>query len=410
MSGPLAGVRVIDLSRALSGPYATLLLAGLGAEVIKIEDPNGGDVARGNVPYLGRDGISAIPAHADDVSVPFLDRCRGKLGITLNLKHPGAIAVFDELVRDADIVVENFSAGTADRLGVGYEHARSVNPRIVYTSISGFGSDAAGQDDKAYDLITQALSGLTMVCGASGDGPVRFGLPMGDLAAPLFAVMGTLAALVRARETGAGQHVDVSMLGALTSLVAVEPWQGYDAVGMPSRTGNYLNRLAPFGVFEAADGQVAICAANDKFFARLPAALGQSELLSDERYAKRAQRAFNADGIHAIVAEWARSRTVAEITKELSAAGVPAAPVRTPQQAVTDPRVIARGETIPLAHPAYGTVGGLLGSGTPWKFSDTEAGFSRPAPQLGQDNTDVYGRLLGYPPERVAAMAADGLI
>ena len=408
--GPLTGVRVVDLTRALSGPYATLLLAGLGAEVIKIEDPDGGDVARGNVPYLGRDGISAIPVHPDDVSVPFLDRCRGKHGITLNLKHPGATAVFDDLLRQAEIVVENFSAGVADRLGVGYEHARGVNPAIVYTSISGFGAGTAGQDSKAYDLVIQALSGLSMVSGEAGGGPVRFGLPIGDLAAPLFAVMGTLAALVRARETGLGQHVDVSMLGALTSLVAVEPWQAYDAVGMPSRTGNYLNRLAPFGIFEAADGEVAICAANDRFFARLPAALDQPELLQDERYARRAQRAANADGIHAIVARWARERTVAEITKAMSEAGIPVAPVRSPQEAVADPRVTARGETVPLDHPGYGVAGGLLGSGTPWAFSDTAAGFSRPAPLLGQDNADVYGRLLGYPPEKVAAMAADGLI
>lgn len=408
--GPLAGVRVIDLTRALSGPYATLLLAGLGAQVIKIEEPDGGDVARGNIPYAGKDGISAAPRHADDLSVPFLDRCRGKLGVTLNLKHPGAIAVFDDLVRDADIVVENYSAGTADRLGVGYEHARSINPCIVYASISGLGGDSQGADAKAYDLITQALSGLTMISGAAGDGPVRFGLPMGDLAAPLFAVMGALAALVRARETGLGQHVDVSMLGTLTSLSAVEPWQAYDAVGMPSRTGNYLNRLAPFGLFEAIDGQVAICAANDKFFARLPEALEQPELLSDQRYARRAQRASNADGIHAIVAEWARVRTVAEITRCLAEAGVPVAPVRTPQQAVTDKRVVARGETVPLAHPVYGQVGDLYGSGAPWTFSDTPAGFSKPAPLLGQDNADVYGRLLGYPVERLTAMADDGLI
>jgi CoA:oxalate CoA-transferase len=408
--GPLTGVRVIDLTRALSGPYATLLLAGLGAEIIKVEDPDGGDVARGNIPYLGRDGISAIPVHANDVSVPFLDRCRGKQGVTLNLKHPEAIAVFDDLVGRAEIVVENFSAGVADRLGVGYEHARSVNPGIVYTSISGFGSGTVGQDSKAYDLVIQALSGLSMVSGEASGGPVRLGLPIGDLAAPLFAVMGTLAALVRARETGAGQHVDVSMLGALTSLVAVEPWQAYDAVGMPSRTGNYLNRLAPFGIFEALDGQVAICAANDRFFAHLPAALDRPELLEDERYAKRAHRAANADGIHAIIAGWARQRSVAEITKRMTEAGIPVAPVRTPQEAVADPRVTGRGETVPLEHPDYGAAGDLLGSGTPWKFSETEAGFDRPAPLLGQDNADVYGSLLGYPPEKVAAMAASGLI
>ncbi|WFR72596.1 CoA transferase [Prescottella defluvii] len=222
--GPLSGVTVVDLTRALSGPYATLLLGALGATVIKIEEPGHGDVARGNVPYLGRDGIDRLPRHDDDLSIPFLERCRGKLGITLNLKHPEAISVFDDLVRQADVVVENFSAGTADRLGIGYEHAREINPGIVYTSISGFGGNSSDETGKAYDVTIQALSGLALASGSPEDGPVRVGLPLGDMVAPLFAVTGTLAAVLSARETGRGQHVDVSMLGALTSLVAVEPW------------------------------------------------------------------------------------------------------------------------------------------------------------------------------------------
>jgi len=411
--GPLEGITVVDLTRALSGPYATLLLAGLGARVIKIEEPGTGDVARGNVPYLGPGGLARVPSGDDDMSVPFLDRCRGKVGVTLNLKHPGARQVFEDLVREADVVVENFSPGTADRLGVGYEHARAANPRIVYTSISGFGTaGTAGtaDDGKAYDLITQALSGLTMTAGTPDDPPARVGLPMGDLAAPLFAVSGTLAAVIAARATGQGQHVDVSMLGALTSLVAVEPWQAYEAAGMQARTGNNLNRLAPFGIFRAADGHVAICAANDRFYSRLPAAIGRPELLTDERFSRRAPRAAHADEIHAIVADWASGLTVTEISGRLGEAGVPVAEVRTPTEAVVDPRVVARGETVPLEHPEHGPVGGLYGSGVPVVFSRTPAGYDRPAPGLGEHNEWVYGELLGYGADRVAEMAADGLI
>ncbi|MCX4092357.1 CaiB/BaiF CoA transferase family protein [Nocardia sp. alder85J] len=408
--GPLSGLTVIDLTRALSGPYATLLLGGLGATVIKIEEPGGGDVARGNVPYLGRDGVHRLPQHDDDLSIPFLERCRGKLGITLNLKHPEAISVFDDLIRDADIVVENFSAGTADRLGIGYAHAREVNPRLVYTSISGFGADDAGDSGKAYDVTIQALSGLTLASGSEGDDPIRVGLPLGDMVAPLFAVMGTVAAVVQARETGQGQHVDVSMLGALTSMVAVEPWGGYAETGMSPRTGNFLNRLAPFGIFPAADGQVTICAANDRFFARLPAAMDSPELLTDPRFATRAPRAAHADEIHAIVAEWTSGLTVAEICKRLAAADIPASEVRTPEEAVRDPRVRARGETVPLEHPDYGVADQLHGSGLPIVFSETPAGFDGPAPHLGQHNDRVYGDLLGYSTERRARMRDQGLL
>lgn len=408
--GPLQNLTVIDLTRALSGPYASLLLAGMGARVIKVEERGFGDVARGNVPYAGRDGVHRRPRHDDDLSVPFIDRNRGKLGVTLDLKHAGAQEVFADLVRQADLVVENFSPGTADRLGVGYGFASRVNPRIVYSSISGFGSDGDASDGKAYDLITQALSGVTMASGMPDDEPTRIGIPAGDLIAPLYAVMGSLAAVIRARETGQGQHVDVSMLGALTALVAVEPWDAYDAVGMESRTGNFLNRLAPFGLFECIDGPVAICAANDKFYVRLPDAIGMPELLTDPRFARRAERASNAEEIHAVLRAWTAGRTVEEVVKTLRAADVPAAPVQTPREAIRDPRVLARAETVPLTHPTHGEVGDLIGSGLPIRFSRDEGGFASPAPIHAQHNAEVYGGLLGYPPERIDQMTSDGLI
>ena len=212
-SGPLAGLTVLDLTHALAGPFASFLLAGLGARVIKIENPCAPDPCRQNPPYLGPDGVSLGRKGEDDVSVSALNRLRGKYGVTLNLKKPRGREVFADLVRQADIVVENFSAGTLDRLGIGYAFARSINPRVIYCSISGFGATKTTGTGKAMDSIIQALSGLMMTSGAPGDPPVRVGVPIADLLAPVFAVIGILAALRQREIGGAGQQVDVSMLG-----------------------------------------------------------------------------------------------------------------------------------------------------------------------------------------------------
>ena len=249
---PLEGLTVLDLTIALAGPYATFLLAGLGARVIRVENPGHGDPCRTNAPYVGRDGVTLVRRHDDDVSASALNRLRGKLGTTLNLKHPRAREIFADLLRHADIVVENFSTGTMDRLGVGYAYAREVNPRIVFCSLSGFGAEKASGGSKAMDTIIQALSGLMMTSGEPSDGPVRVGVPVADMVAPLFGVIGILAALQQRERTGIGQQVDVSMLGALTSMVAGEPFDLLEQCGIPQRTGRMVPRLAPFGVYRTS--------------------------------------------------------------------------------------------------------------------------------------------------------------
>jgi len=211
---PLDGVVVVDLTTALAGPYATLLLAGLGARVIKVERPGAGETARSNPPYAGPAGLVARRTHDEDMSLSILARGRGKEAVTLDLKQPAGVKVLQDLVRHADVLVENFSAGVTERLGIDPPAMLAVNPRLVYTSISGFG---AGNPGKAMDSVIQALSGMMLVSGAPGDDPVRIGLPVGDLVAPLYALAGTLAALREAERSGTGQHVDVSMLGALTA-------------------------------------------------------------------------------------------------------------------------------------------------------------------------------------------------
>jgi crotonobetainyl-CoA:carnitine CoA-transferase CaiB-like acyl-CoA transferase len=404
---PLAGTIVVDLTIALAGPYATQLLAALGATVVKVENPAGGDPSRNNAPYVGRDGLKRVRTDADDMSLSMLERGRNKRSVTLNLKHPDALDVFADLVRTADVVVENFSGGTADRMGIGYAWASAVNPRIVYTSISGFG---AGVPGKGMDTIFQALSGLMLMSGSEDGPPVRSGVPFGDLTGPLFAVIGTVSALLQREQTGRGQHVDVSLLGALTSLAATEPWETMERAGVPMRTGNTVPRLAPFGIFATTDGHVALCAPTDAFARGVFAAMERPELADDERFATRDHRVGNADALHAEIEAWAAARPSADVVAALAAGGVPATTVRGPGEAVRDPRLRERGETLPLEHPAFGALGDVVGSGLPIRFSEAEAGYDAPPPRLGEHNDDVYGGLLGYDPERLASLRENGVI
>lgn len=408
---PLDGMLVLDLTSALAGPYATLLLSGLGARVIKIENPSrGGDAARSNSPYLTAEGLSVRRTAPEDMSVSMMSRGRGKESVTLNLKNPDAREVFTRLVERADILVENYSAGVTRRLGIDYPTLREVNPRLIYTSISGFGAQDVGSDDKAMDTIIQALSGVMMTAGRTGEGPIRFGLPIADLAAPLYAVIGTLAAVVHARETGAGQHVDVSMLGALTSLVACEPFDALENVGFPLRTGDHVPRLAPFGTFEASDGWFALCAPTDTFAAGVFEAIGRPDLGGDARFVDRDGRVANADDLHALIGSWSSEHSVDDAVARLVACGVPAAPVRDTAAAVRDPLVHERGEVVPLVHPRFGHHDGLYGTGVPIVFSEAPAHLAASAPELGEHTDSVLGDELGYSPERIAELRAAGVL
>ena len=409
-SSPLAGLTVLDLTHALAGPFASFLLAGLGARVIKIENPGAPDPCRQNPPYLGPDGVSLCRKSEDDISVSALNRLRGKYGVTLNLKQPRGREVFADLLRQADIVVENFSAGTLDRLGIGYDFGRTINPRVIYCSISGFGATKTNGSGKAMDSIIQALSGLMMTSGAPSDPPVRVGVPVADLFAPVFGVIGTLAALRQREITGAGQQVDVSMLGVLTSLVAAEPFDLLEACGLPQRTGRMVPRLTPFGIYESADSHVAICAPSEQFARGVFAAIGHPEFETDPRFATRDARVAHVDELNGHIEAFTRTVTTAELVPLLERHGVPSAEVRSPGDAVRDPRVQARGETVPLDHPKFGRVADVIGMGVPIAFSDAPAAHLRPAPSVGQDNALVYGEWLGYGQAGVEKLRAEGII
>lgn len=403
---PLDGIVVVDLTIALAGPFATQLLAALGATVIKVENPDTGDPSRNNAPYYGSAGLAMARDADDAMSVSMMERGRNKLGVTLNLKHAEGREVFADLVRQADVLVENFSAGTTDRLGIGWSWAAKLNERLVYTSISGFG---AGEPGKGMDTIFQALSGLMLMSGSDGDPPVRNGVPFGDLTGPLFAVVGTVSALLLRERTGRGQRVDVSLLGSLTSLAATEPWGTMERAGIEMRTGNTVPRLTPFGIFPTKDGHVALCAPTEAFARGVFAALGRPELVEDERFATRDRRVANARAVHREIEAWAAERSSADVVAALEAEGVPTAIVRGPDDAIRDERVRRRAETTPLVHPTLGPLE-ILGSGLPIRFSAARAGYDRPAPWQGEHNDFVYGGLLGYDAGRLAQLRADRVI
>jgi crotonobetainyl-CoA:carnitine CoA-transferase CaiB-like acyl-CoA transferase len=346
--------------------------------------------------------------HPDDISVSAINRLRNKKAVTLNMKHPGSHAVFERLVAKADMLVENFSRGVLERLGAGYADVHRMNPRLLYCSMTGFGSQGEGSG-KAMDAIIQALSGAMMTSGAAGDPPVRVGVPFAVLCTPLFGVIGLLAALHQSQRTGEGQHIDVSMLGVMTSMVASEPFDLLERCGVPQRTGQTVPRLAPFGVYATANGYVAICAPTEAFASALFHAMGRPELCEDPRFRTRDARVQNVAEVDRVVREFTAPRRTASVVEILAQAGVPAAEVRNPAQAVRDPQVVARGETVRLQHPGAGDAD-VYGPGLPIVFSGSAVGFDQPPPGIGEHNCEVYGDLLGYTQPELQALKAAAVI
>lgn len=407
---PLEGVRVLDLTVALAGPYGSLLLGGLGAEVIRIESPGGGDIARSNPPYVGKDGIHFGVRHEDEVSLTILNRARNKKSITLDLKSAEGRALFMELARECDVVIENASEGATARLGVDYDSVRKANPKIIYASIKAFGEPSPYPNLKGMDIIVQALSGMMDVTGFPEGPPTRSGLPIADLVAPLYAVNGILSALIHRGKTGEGQRVQVSMLDCLASLVAEEHFDVFLEYGYPKRSGNFQDRLVPFGVYGTRDGHVAMVAFQPDWFQSLMEAIGKPELARDPRYATRGPRMQHAAEINALIEDWTRSRTNAEVVHELQEKrGVPAAAVRSPEEVLRDPALQRSGAVVKLEHPNLSNIH-AMGMGLPIQFSRTPAQFDQPAQALGASNEEIYRGLLKRTDAEIEALRERGVI
>jgi len=394
MAGPLTGVRVLDLSRVLAGPYTTMVLADLGAEVVKVEEPGVGDESRRFGPF--QNGVSTYFASIN----------RGKKGFTLNLKAEAGKRLFLDLVRQADILVENYRPGVMKRLGLDYPALRAVNPRLVYAACSGFGHTGPYSPRGAYDLIVQGMGGLMSITGEPGRPPVRVGTSIGDIAAALFTAIGILAALGHARATGEGQLVDVAMLDCQVAILENAIMRYLVTGEVPGPLGARHPSIAPFEAFPAKDGHV-ILAVGTNIWPRFCEGIGRPDLIEHPRFATNPLRAEHVEELHAILAPITRQKTVETWVQEMEAIGVPCGPVNTVDKAVHDPQVKAREMVVEVQDPDAGTISM---AGVPIKLSATPGKVHGRAPRLGEHTEEVLAQWLRLSPEDVARLREENVV
>jgi CoA:oxalate CoA-transferase len=377
--GPLHGVRVLDLTRVLAGPYCTTLLWELGAEVLKIEQPGHGDDTRAFPPFLNGE------------SVYFASINRGKRSLALDLRSGEDRAVFDRLLDRADVLIENFRPGTMDRLGYGEAETRARHPALIYASISGFGHTGPNRDLPAYDLVVQALGGMISINGPEGGPGVRLGVSLGDLAAGVFAATAINAALYERRASGKGRFIDIAMLDVQTMLLESALVRQFATGDTQGPTGSRHPVITPFDVFQAADGPIAIACANDHLFGVLCAGIGRPDLASDPDYAGLFQRFAHHPALKAEIEAALAARPVKAWVEALRAAGVPCAPINTMAEVIEDPQLAARNMFVTVDDPEMGR---LRMSGSAFKISGYPDPATRPpAPNLDEARADVLAEL-----------------
>jgi crotonobetainyl-CoA:carnitine CoA-transferase CaiB-like acyl-CoA transferase len=402
VSGPLAGLRVVDLTQMLSGPYATMMLADLGADVVKVEPPTG-DMTRGLPPEAPGDELHAYGGYFASVN-------RNKRSIALDLKAPDGAEVLRALVRQADVLVENFRVGVMGRLGLGYESLRQENPRLVYAAVRGFGDPRTGEspygDMPAYDVVAQAMGGIMGITGPAPDAPTKVGAGVGDLFPAAHLTIGLLAAVLHARQTGEGQFVDVAMYDSVLSLceriVYVHSYTG--VASQPQ--GNSHPLLCPFDVFPCADGHVSIAASTDQQWQVLCKAIGRPELGLDERFATNDARVAHAGECREILSTWMASRTKVAIREELGG-NVAFGLVQNAADIAADPHVKAREMIVEVDHPGTGRKLGIAGS--PIKMTGTPASAFVRAPLLSEHADEIL-RAAGYDDARIAELREQAVV
>lgn len=392
MKEALTGLRILALTQRLAGPFGAALLADLGAEVIKIEPP-AGDLPRYDSPRLG-----------PDMSAYFMNFNRNHKGIVLNLQNPKGRQVFYDLVQKADIVWENYRQGVMERLGLGYETLQKINPRIIYCSVSGFGSNGPYRDKPAYDLIAQAMSGSMSLTGEPEGNPVPWAVPIADLASGMFAALAVLAAVEARHKTGVGQKVEVAMLDGQISLLGYLAANYLMGGAKPQRLGSGQPVTVPYGAFATQDGYMVVCARGENFWQMLCRATGLEHLEKDPRFETNQKRVENRAELNAILQPVFRTKTTAQWLALLE--GIPCGPVYTVEQALSDPQVSARNMVVEVDYD--GRAVKLLSN--PIKMFGTPIAKYEPAPGLGQHTRQVLSQLLGYSAEKLRQLEEEGAI
>ena len=390
----LSGIRVVDLTRILAGPFCTQLLADMGAEVIKIEAPDKGDPVR------------AQGAIKNGISWYFAQFNRNKKSLSLDLYSDQGKEILANLIRCSDVLVENYRPGVLARMGFDQDRLDQLNPRLIVASVNGYGSSGPYCDRPSFDFIAQAMSGFMSVNGPADGEPQRSGPPMSDLVAGLYSAFGIVSALLARNSSGTGQRVETSLSNAMISLLAYLSAHYFATGEIPPRTGNNHPIVCPYGLFHAADGAVAIAPSNDEFVRRLLDLLELGELLEDPDFADNSARMQNRERLNALIDSKIGQYPVAYWIDRINAAGVPCGRVMNIAEVFTDPQVLAQDMVLEVEHPGHGTV---RMTGFPVKLSATPATLRHPAPQLG-DDTETILQALGYHPEQIAAFRDDAIV
>jgi crotonobetainyl-CoA:carnitine CoA-transferase CaiB-like acyl-CoA transferase len=400
--GALAGLRVVDLTQMLAGPFCTMLLADQGADVIKVEPPNG-DMTRRTAPYFADDELRYFGGYYQSIN-------RNKKSISIDLKTVAGKAIVRRLVKEADVLVENFRVGTMERLGLSYESLAELNPRLVYAAVRGFGDPRTGTspyaDWPAFDVVAQAMGGIMGITGPDRGQPMKVGPGVGDTVPAMLLTVGILAAVRHAERTGEGQFVDVAMYDAVLALCERIIHQHSYAGEVPGPEGNAHPLLCPFGMFAASDGWISIACPYDHFWHTLTEIMGRPELGTDPRFLKNADRSAHSDEVIAIVSDWTRRHSKAELI-ELLGGKVPFGPVNTVADVVADPHVEARNMLAQVAHPGSDRIGTI--ANTPIHMSKTQGGVHRRTAILSEDADDVLAAA-GYGAAEITRLREAGVI
>jgi crotonobetainyl-CoA:carnitine CoA-transferase CaiB-like acyl-CoA transferase len=407
MAGPLAGIRVLDLSRVLAGPWAGQNLADLGAEVIKIERPEVGDDSRA----FGPPWVKDAQGRETKDSAYFTSANRGKKSVTVNLQQPEGQALVRELAAKSDVLLENYKFGDLHRYGLGYDDLKAVNPRLIYCSVTGFGQTGPFRERPGYDFMIQGMGGMMSVTGepdgAPGGGPQRAGVPIADIITGMYASIAVCAALAHRAQSGKGQHLDLALLDSQIALLAYQNTNYFATGKPPARIGNLHPNIVPYQPFRASDGEVILACGNDNLYRKFCEAAGCPALAGDARFLTNGKRVENRKELTRLLGEIFAKRTKKEWVDLLDAAGVPNGPINDIAQVFAEPQVKARGVKIEIAHPAAGTLPMVA---SPMRFSATPLEHKTPPPLLGEHTEQILRELLGRSAADVAHLRQRGVI